>query len=131
VLRAFLGGVRNAGLLSESDDALIELARRELFEILTISAVPVHADVQRWPRAMAQYAVGHGERMKHIGARVAELPGLHLAGNAYDGIGISDCVRLGRGASRAILEAHAADEPGQVDRRADGSSVPAVNGRSV
>jgi protoporphyrinogen/coproporphyrinogen III oxidase len=105
VLRAFVGGVRNAALLSESDDALVELVRRELFEILAISAVPEFTEVQRWPRAMAQYVVGHAERMAGIQARVAELPGLHLAGNAYSGIGISDCVRLGRGAARKILEA--------------------------
>ena len=38
---------------------------------------------------MAQYAVGHKERMQRIAARVAELPGLRLVGNAYDGIGVS------------------------------------------
>ena len=56
---------------------------------------------------MAQYAVGHRERMKRIGARVAEMPGLRLVGNAYDGIGVSDCIRLGRQAARELIEAGA------------------------
>jgi len=103
VLRVFLGGVRNAALLDEPDEAIEELVRRELMEILEISAVPELVEIQRWPRAMAQYAVGHKERRRRIEERLATLPGLHLVGNAYDGIGISDCVRLGRGAAREIL----------------------------
>jgi len=105
VLRVFLGGVRNAALLDETDDAIGELVRRELMEILEISAVPELVEIQRWPRAMAQYAVGHKERRRRIEDRLAMLPGLHLVGNAYDGIGISDCIRLGRGAVREMLGA--------------------------
>jgi oxygen-dependent protoporphyrinogen oxidase len=52
---------------------------------------------------MAQYAVGHQERMARVAARVAELPGLRLAGNAYDGIGVSDCIRLGRKAAKELI----------------------------
>jgi oxygen-dependent protoporphyrinogen oxidase len=55
---------------------------------------------------MAQYAVGHQERMARINSRVAALPGLKLAGNAYDGIGIPDCIRLGRKAARELIAAH-------------------------
>jgi len=66
---------------------------------------PEHVQVSRWRRAMAQYAVGHLERKKRIMARLAEWPGLRLAGNAYDGIGIPDCIRLGRQAAREILAA--------------------------
>ena len=104
VLRAFVGGAHNSDLLAETDEVLVELVRRDLMEILQISAEPEVVEVQRWPRAMAQYSVGHHERLERIGARVAELPGMHLVGNAYDGIGISDCVRLGRGAARAFVE---------------------------
>jgi protoporphyrinogen/coproporphyrinogen III oxidase len=67
---------------------------------LARDAEPEHAQVSRWRRAMAQYAVGHQERKQRIAARVAALPGLRLAGNAYDGIGIPDCIRLGRQAAR-------------------------------
>jgi oxygen-dependent protoporphyrinogen oxidase len=52
---------------------------------------------------MAQYAVGHQERIDRISERVAALPSLRLAGNAYDGIGISDCIRLGRKAASELV----------------------------
>ena len=108
VFRAFLGGVKNEALLTETDDALVALVRRELSEILGEKTIgldvePEHAQVARWRRAMAQYAVGHQERVARINARVATLPGLRLVGNAYDGIGIPDCIRLGRKAARELL----------------------------
>jgi oxygen-dependent protoporphyrinogen oxidase len=107
VLRAFLGGMRNEALLAEPDEVLVTTVRRELSEILGKSVFnaatePEHAQVSRWPRAMAQYAVGHLDRAKRIASHVAALPGLHLAGNAYDGIGIPDCIRLGRKAAQEI-----------------------------
>ncbi|HZB87738.1 MAG TPA: protoporphyrinogen oxidase [Terracidiphilus sp.] len=112
VLRAFLGGARNAALLDRSDAALVAVVRRELSEILGEAIIapdtapdtaPEHARVSRWGDAMAQYAVGHQERMVRVQDRVAAHPGLRLAGNAYDGIGISDCIRLGRQAARELV----------------------------
>src|SRR5208337_4926611 len=93
VFRAFLGGIRNESLLADTDEALVAIVRRELSEILGektigINIEPEHTQVSRWRRAMAQYAVGHQDRTTRIATRVAALPGLHLVGNAYDGIGI-------------------------------------------
>src|SRR5579863_8636786 len=108
VLRAFLGGMKNEELLADSDEALVAIVRRELAEILSGTglargAEPEFTQVTRWRRAMAQYAVGHQQRKERIAARVASLPGLRLVGNAYDGIGISDCVRLGRQAAKLVV----------------------------
>ena len=114
VLRAFLGGAHNAHLLDRTDEEIEVIVRRELFQILHISADPELVGVQRWPRAMAQYAVGHRARMERIQARLAgqsHLAGLRLAGNAYDGIGISDCIRLGRKAATELLEKSAVNVP--------------------
>lgn len=107
VLRAFLGGAHSPTLLTESDEQLIHRVREDLMDILHVSAIPEYVEVQRWPRAMAQYSVGHLERQERIRGRVAQLQGLHLAGNAYDGIGISDCIRLGRQAARDLMAAAA------------------------
>ncbi len=108
VFRAFLGGMKHESLLAESDEALVATVRRELNEILgskilPANAEPEHVQVSRWGRAMAQYAVGHQQRRQRIAGRVAALSGLRLAGNAYDGIGIPDCIRLGRQAAKEIV----------------------------
>ena len=95
-----------------TDEERAAIVRKDLAEILgehimSRSAVPELVHVARWRRAMAQYAVGHQDRIKEIRNRVAELDGLCLAGNAYDGIGISDCIRLGRQAARELAAAKA------------------------
>ena len=112
ILRAFLGGMKNEGLLVEKDEVLVATVRRELSEILgakvlSLDVEPEFTQVSRWRRAMAQYAVGHQDRMQRIADRVAALPGLRLAGNAYDGIGIPDCIRLGRKAAKELVTENA------------------------
>lgn len=52
---------------------------------------------------MAQYTVGHADRWKEIQSRAAAIPGLYLAGNGYTGIGIPDCIRMGRQAAEAVI----------------------------
>ncbi len=73
--------------------------------MMGITAEPIARTVHRWPRAMAQYTVGHEERMKKVDQILAATPGLHLAGNAYSGIGIPDCVRMGKAAAEKIAAA--------------------------
>jgi oxygen-dependent protoporphyrinogen oxidase len=102
LLRCFFGGRGDEAILSESDESLITIAREELRRILGLTAAPVFTNISRWPRSMAQYTVGHGARVAEIKQRASAISGLHLAGNAYDGIGIPDCVRAGRQAAVQI-----------------------------
>src|SRR5579862_1288120 len=104
LLRCFLGGSRDPGVLELSDEALIKLVREELQSILKLSATPLFHRVHRWPRAMAQYQVGHEETVTRIQTRLLNHPTLALAGNAYSGIGISDCVRTGRDAADRVMQ---------------------------
>ena len=102
-LRCFFGGTSDPAVLRESDEGLIAIARQELRRILGLTAAPVEHVIARWPRSMAQYNVGHAQRVAEIRARATEIPGLQLAGNAYEGIGIPDCIRTGRQAAKNIL----------------------------
>ena len=70
--------------------------RAELCAIMGVTETPLFTHIARWPRSMAQYTVGHAARVKEIESRLQLLPGLHLIGNAYHGIGVPDCIRLGR-----------------------------------
>jgi oxygen-dependent protoporphyrinogen oxidase len=102
VARCFLGGAEDESVLNETDDAVIEIVTSELREIAGVTARPVFIRIARWPRAMAQYPVGHAARLAELKARMATLSGIHLAGNAYQGIGIPDCIRMGRAAAEKI-----------------------------
>jgi oxygen-dependent protoporphyrinogen oxidase len=103
LIRCFLGGTRDEGVLQSSDDEIVALVRQELQQILSITAHPLLACVFKWQRAMAQYGIGHGDRVQRIQALVAGMPGLALAGNAYGGIGVPDCVRSGTEAAMSIF----------------------------
>ena len=103
LLRCFLGGARNAALLNDTDEQLESRVRAELREILGVNAAPRFVRIHRWRRAMAQYSVGHQARMTRISTAVAGLPGLALAGNAYLGIGVPDCIRTGQEAAGRVL----------------------------
>lgn len=105
VLRCFLGGAGGESVLDQSDEELIRGVRAELKTLLGWDAEPRFARLRRWRRAMAQYEVGHAARVAEIRALAAEHPGLHLAGNAYEGIGVPDCIRTGRAAGRAAAAA--------------------------
>ena len=102
-LRCFFGGIGDGGVLNDSDESIVVMAREELRRILGLTAAPIDSVIARWPRSMAQYTVGHQKRLEEIRAYVAAIPGLHLAGNAYEGIGIPDCIRTGRKAARETI----------------------------
>jgi oxygen-dependent protoporphyrinogen oxidase len=99
VLRCFLG----ADAMPLSDRALVDAARAELRGIMKIEAEPAFHNIARWPLSMAQYTVGHQQRVARIEEIARAIPGLYLAGNAYHGIGIPDCVRMGQEAATAII----------------------------
>jgi oxygen-dependent protoporphyrinogen oxidase len=99
LLRVFLGGALQADLLDQDDPALVRLAHDDVAPLLGITGPPVLARVWRHPRAMPQYEVGHLDRVAAIEARLEALPGLAVAGAAYRGVGIADCVRSGEAAA--------------------------------
>lgn len=88
------------------DDEIVDAARADLHSIMGLEAEPVFHKVARWPNSMAQYTVGHEKRVARIEELVRAIPGLHLAGNAYHGIGIPDCVRMGQEAAARISAAY-------------------------
>jgi oxygen-dependent protoporphyrinogen oxidase len=104
LIRCFLGGARHPAILDQSDDEILRVVRQELRQILNLTVEPVFTRVYRWKDAMAQYNVGHIERIQAIERACRELPGLALAGNAYHGIGIPDCVRSGTDAANHVLQ---------------------------
>ena len=103
LLRVFMGGSRDTEILNLSEEHITEVARRELCEILKLDAEPQLVRVFKWHKAMPQYGVGHLLRIARLEMHMQRFPTLHLSGNAYHGIGISDCVRAGRNAADAIM----------------------------
>ena len=104
LLRVFLGGALNEGVLQGDDATLVRTAREQIGPLLGITAEPELARVARHARAMPQYHVGHAARAAAIEQAVSRHPGLRLVGGAYRGVGIADCVRSGEDAAERLLE---------------------------
>jgi oxygen-dependent protoporphyrinogen oxidase len=104
LLRAFVGGSLQAELFNWDDQTMEHAVRRELASLLGIQTSPLFVRVARWPRSMPQYFVGHLKLVEQIEHMVARHAGLALAGNAYRGVGIADCVRSGEAAAEAMLK---------------------------
>ncbi len=103
LVRAFVGGALRSDLLDLDDERLTALVEAELAHLLGVTARPRLVRVHRHARAMPQYHVGHEERVAAIEARAAAIAGLALAGAAYRGVGVPDCVRSGETAADAVL----------------------------
>ncbi|HEV2885058.1 MAG TPA: protoporphyrinogen oxidase [Pyrinomonadaceae bacterium] len=103
LLRAFLGGALQPELATFEDSRLLSFVRTDLRDLLGIEREPLFADVMRWPNSMPQYHVGHLDRVERIEECVGSLPALALAGNAYRGVGIPDCIGSGETAADQLL----------------------------
>ncbi|WP_223642603.1 protoporphyrinogen oxidase [Corallococcus sp. EGB] len=93
LLTCLMGGARKPEVVARDEDALVALAREELKSMAGLTATPELTEVIRWPRGIPQYTVGHLERLAAMEERLKRWPGLHLAGNAYRGVGVNDCIR--------------------------------------
>jgi oxygen-dependent protoporphyrinogen oxidase len=102
LLRAFFGGHAGDALLGEADDQLIERARLQLSSVLGPLPEASETVVRRWPHSLPQYAVGHLDRMAEIESLLSAMPGLHLVGSAYYGVGLPDLIRQGRATARLL-----------------------------
>ena len=104
LLRCFFAGANAEDVWPLHDEQLIGIVRNELQQIVGLRAEPLFARVYKWKSAMAQYGVGHLERIERIERLRKQLPGLSLAGNGYRGIGVPDCVRSGREAAKQVVQ---------------------------
>ena len=105
LLRAFVGGALQPDMFALDAEEMTARVRTDLRQLLGIEAAPLFSHVMKWPRSMAQYHLGHLERVARIKERLSSFPTMQLAGNAYHGAGLPDCIRSGRTAAMILLEA--------------------------
>ncbi|MFZ0317712.1 MAG: protoporphyrinogen oxidase [Candidatus Sulfotelmatobacter sp.] len=103
LLRCFFAGPNAENIWQLSNHEIVHIVRNELQQILGLRASPLFARVYKWKSAMAQYGVGHLDRLSRIERLRLQLPGLALAGNAYRGIGVPDCLRSGQDAVKQFI----------------------------
>jgi protoporphyrinogen/coproporphyrinogen III oxidase len=103
LIRCYVGGVGREGILELENRALIARVRSELAGLCGLTAEPHFVEVNRWMKAMPQYTIGHLDRLKQIEGVLSRYGGVVLAGAAYRGVGIPDCIREGTLAAQRVL----------------------------
>ena len=109
LLRAFIGGALQQHLLDYSDNDLLNLVLADLQDLLGIIGQPILSQICRWNGSSPQYNLGHLERISQINLAVSKIKGLELAGNAFHGVGIPDCVNSGNKAAESIFKSLSSD----------------------
>ena len=105
LLRGFVGGPRNQHVMQKSDEEITEIVRTQIVELLRMdpAAQPLFSRVFRWNLGMPQYTMGHLDRVEEIESRTAAIEGFALAGGAYRGVGIPNCIESGERAVSKVL----------------------------
>jgi oxygen-dependent protoporphyrinogen oxidase len=98
-VRASIGRHGEEAVLQRDDADLVAAARVDLAALTGVDAAPVDTRVSRWGGALPQYAPGHVDRVRRVREAVDAVPGLAVAGAAYEGVGIPACLRSGYAAA--------------------------------
>jgi oxygen-dependent protoporphyrinogen oxidase len=102
VLRTYFGGPDMEWAVNATDEDLVDISLNELGDILGIDEEPLQSSVHRWPLGLPEYGLGHRQRVQEIRGALQTFPTLSMAGNFLDGVGLPDCVRLGRKAASQV-----------------------------
>jgi protoporphyrinogen/coproporphyrinogen III oxidase len=92
-LRVICGGSVDPSFADLSSDAALEIVKHDLQKTLGITAQPISMQEARWDKGIAQYTLEHPKRLARIETLLEQTQGLYLAGNAYRGVGVNDCIR--------------------------------------
>lgn len=104
LIRCFVGNASEETIVYRSDEEILGAVLSDLEKIMGVKAKPIFYRIYRWHNSMPQYTLGHGDRVRFIEEREKMYPGFALAGNAYRGLGIGDCINDGRRAARIISD---------------------------
>lgn len=103
LIRTFLGGALSPDLQTLPQTEIVARVREDLQALLGIRSAPLFHELSRHFSAMPLYEVGHRDRVRALGRALAARPTIQLAGNAYCGVGVPDCIASGQAAARRLL----------------------------
>ena len=104
MLRSMMGGATRPQVADFTDDQVQILVQADLERIMGIKISPEFVRIYRHQYAIPQYVCGHGNLVKQVRNELRDLPGFFLTGNAYDGIGLNDCVNNANKTAQQVMD---------------------------
>lgn len=94
LLTLFLGGVRNDKIVDLPDEEIKQIVKEEMMDLFYLPEFdPDLLEISRYQHAIPQYGVESENRFRTIQELEDRFPGLYLAGNQRDGIGMADRIK--------------------------------------
>nr|WP_320049701.1 protoporphyrinogen oxidase [uncultured Desulfuromonas sp.] len=103
LLRSMMGGATRPQAIGLTDDQVLALVQADLERIMGIKATPEMVRIFRHEQAIPQYVSGHAALVTQIRRELESVPHFYLTGNAYEGIGLNDCVANANKTATAVL----------------------------
>ncbi|MGZ4571062.1 MAG: protoporphyrinogen oxidase [Blastococcus sp.] len=104
LVRSSVGRFRDESELQRADDDLTAAVVADVADLLGLARPePLETRLVRWGGGLPQYLVGHPARVAAIRAAVGEVPGLAIAGAAFEGVGVPACIRDAHRAVDALV----------------------------
>ena len=116
LVRAFVGGALNPWAFEMDDAEVVRRVLSELRPLIGMRGEPLFTTIHRWPSAMAQFPVGHLDRVARIDKLLAAYPPIAIAGNAFAGGGVPDCIHRGEQAAERLLARVPLKSPAQANQ---------------
>jgi len=102
--RTMIGGDMDPEAVILSNDSLKTLAADELSSIIGITGQPAYTKIFKYERGIPQFMTGHPDRMTRLERFQTQYPGLYFTGNAYEGVGLNDCIVRSDKIVRSLFE---------------------------
>ena len=104
LLTTMVGGAHDPEAAELPDEKLLGVVLADLGRAMGITVRPYFTRIERWPRGIPQYTLGHPQRLRAIEDRVSQYPGLFVCGNSYHGISVNACVEEAPRIAESVLE---------------------------
>ena len=104
LMRIFMGGARDMGVCDMEEADLALAARQHLHQVMGISARPRWEACFHHRVGIPQYEIGHEARIHEARRALLSLPGLLMAGNSLQGVGVNQCTALARATAEAASD---------------------------
>lgn len=104
LIRAYVGKPGDTVVDDRTDNELVSIVRRDLSQMMTFKGDPEFTIVNRLPKSMPQYHVGHIQQIRQIQAHIKQTyPRLRVTGASFEAVGLPDCITQGKVAAEEVI----------------------------
>lgn len=105
LIRAYVGKPGDTVVDDHTDEEIVSIVRRDLKQMMTFKGDPEFTIVNRLPKSMPQYHVGHIKQIRKIQEHIKRTyPRLKITGAPFEAVGLPDCIQQGHNAVDEMLE---------------------------